>query len=245
MKKSILIAALLALVAAPAANATVQVWFDIVGSSSNAGLDPLGAVPGPGQRLDLLCDTSLSGRCDWVVRLMAANDTGNQAGWSLDLGVDPNSPGANKAEIKTFQYGGTSPFPDSSAPIINGGGGLLLSAGQSATPPLAAGYAPVVLAQFVLSKHKLVGDSNIHDILSQIGGGEFGGDDNGPYEMVAVGPNAPVAGQFRGAPWPYNFAPYNYNYQLPEAVIRITNVPEPATIGVLAIGVLALIRRRK
>lgn len=211
------------------------VWFEAMPTLPNS----TAGTSGPGMGLDLGCDITGGLRCEWLVTILYENFDGGAFGSSLDLGtLDPADDG--KFNIKTYNNGQNDlqVFPNPTA--TNVGGGLLIeNAGGSNLSPGGAPAGLYVIAQFVLSKNKLPGELNTSLIYAGIGASEFGGDDPAGfdfYEVISIGPNPPVIGYNLG-PWPYGAQP------LP--VITVRNVPEPATLGLIGLGVLALVRRRK
>lgn len=210
------------------------VWFEAVPNTPNASA----GTNGPGGTLELGCDISGGLRCDWLVTIQYQNFDGGAFSSSVDLGtINPDDLG--KFNIKQINLGANALQVTPNPFGTNVGNGQLLdNVGGS---NLSAGGAPAGLyniATFVLSKNKLPGELQTSLIFAGIGGTEFGGnDDGGFYETIAMGPNAPATG-FNPGPWPYAA-----DGALPVIVVR--NTPEPATLGLVGLGVLALARRRK
>lgn len=210
------------------------VWFTANAQTPNASA----GTSGPGQALELGCDVSGGLRCDWLVTILYQNNDGGAFGSSIDLGT--TAPGdLGKFTVKNITLGANALQAIPNPFGINLPGGQLLdNVGGS---NLAAQGAPAglyTIATFVLSKNKLPGELNTSLIYAGVGASEFGGnDDGGFYEVISIGPN-PANSGFNAGPWPYSV-----DGMAPSIVVR--NTPEPATLGLLGLGVLALARRRK
>lgn len=215
-------------------NAAGRVWFEATSSSTNGSvLSPAGAPT-----LELVMDVSQGLRADWVITVLYQTD-GGAGGWGLDVGTLATED-VGKFNIKNIQLANTALASILSTPSINNGNGLLITdAGGGNLTPGGAPAGIYTLMTFTLSKNKLPGELNTSLIYAGIGGAEFGGNDDGPYEVVQIGPNAPVVG--------YNPGPWGYGYGNPQAlpVIVVRNIPEPATFGLIGLGALVMLRRRK
>jgi hypothetical protein len=227
----------LGVVAALAANTygAGQVWYSATSTSASATV----GSSGPGQTLELGCDkTPGAAVCTWDVSLMYTTADGGQTGWALDLFAPAGSAAdfsvTNAVAVaNVISAGGTTP----GAPGVAFGGGIVDPrilwgdiSGFNAAPP--GGPGQYTLMTFTLTKGGL--DGAVHNLTAWIGGGAFGGNDD-PLtgaEIVQIGPNVPVDGSPTGI-------------ELPLPVITVTNIPEPATLSLLALGGIALIRRRK
>jgi hypothetical protein len=228
------LAAAATLTVATIANAAGRIWFDAVPVSTNAGvLTPPGSA-----KTDLVCDISLGLRCEWVVTIMYENFDGGATGSAVDFGTQtPEDQG--KFTIKNVQLASNalqvSPNPFT---INNADGRLLENVGGSNLTPGGANAGTYVIAQFTLSKNKLPGELQTSQLFAGVGGSEFGGNDPAGfdvYEVIQMGPNAPVPGYNAG--WP--------DFRMPLAVMNVVNVPEPATLGLIGLGMLLVVRRRK
>lgn len=210
------------------------VWFEAQAQTPNA----TAGTSGPGGTLDLGCDISGGLRCDWLVTIQYQNFDGGAFSASIDVGtLDPSDDG--KFNIKSIDIPASALIAIPQTPILNGpDGALITSAGGGNVTATGANAGLYTIATFVLSKNKLPGELQTSLIFARIGEAEFGGNDDGsPYEVVSVGPNAAGPGYGNFSPWPYG--------ALPGAVIVVRNTPEPATLGLIGLGVLALARRRK
>lgn len=213
------------------------VWMSAVPVSPNAGIDPL-VTPGPGVALSLICDKSV-GPCVWDITVTYSTLDGGQGGWSLDLWGDPSQPGkVNLTNVAVFigpgapsggttlgqpgaTFGGSFPDPN----VLWGDAG-----GFTGAPPAGAGSYTLMTFTMIKNPGSNIGD---YFIYPGIGLGVFGGNDTpGGGENVALGENPMVDGS----------GP-TLGMALP--IARIRNIPEPATMSLLALGGLALIRRRK
>lgn len=222
------VAVALALIAsAAAAKADSVAWF-----STAAPVAPAGGGPGaPGTRLDLTCDTSgPAGSCSWVITF-SVNSTGNKlGGWTAELGTAAG----NGVSVSNSAIAGGNPFGSNAAAGVGGTGNALLTGagGFTLTPPAAP--SSINLITFTLSRSYATGNLSVADIFFRTPASDsvvWTNGDVGDYEVVAVGPNAPQQGTEN-----------NNSFGLP--VIRITNVPEPTTLALLALGGIAALRRR-
>jgi hypothetical protein len=212
-------------------------WYEAVATSPNASV----VSQGQGQTLLLECD-KLVAPCTWNVTLKLNMLDGGAAGWALDLG-NTNTDKVSVANANVLVNAVAAAFQTPGT--IDNAGGILMQgqAGGNAT----GGGAPAGLYDlmtFTLSKGPGT-NLGVTDIFAAIGGAEFGGNDPGAppgggadvYEVIGVGPNAPRAGYSLGG------ASSGAYEALP--VISIRNIPEPATLSLLGLGALSLIRRRK
>lgn len=207
------------------------VWFDASPVTANAS----GGTAGPGQGLNLDCDVSAGLRCDWIVTVVYQTFDGGAAGWSLDLATD-------QVDLGKFAVKGQPNIPSSALTGVafpptglNQGTVLIDNIGGTNLTPGGAPAGMYVLFTFELSKNKLPGELNTSFVYAGVGPAEFGGNDPEGfdfYEVVQIGPNAPRPGYYNGG-----------LEALP--VITIRNTPEPATLGLIGLGVLAMARRRK
>ncbi|OWY73253.1 hypothetical protein B7486_02595 [cyanobacterium TDX16] len=205
-----------------------------------ASASPAGSVSHQGARgeaLELECDVNVAFTCTWDISGWYQNDDGGAFGWSLDVGIlDPSVFGkatVSNIEIPINEVTTISHLVGANEPngfLIHGAAGANLS-----------GPGPAIwnVLNFRVTKTKAMGDPQVLDIFSGVGFLEFGGNDPEGldfYEIIQIGPNSPAIGIYAGI-WPYG--------ALPLPVITVTNIPEPAAIGLFGSGILLLTRRRK
>ncbi len=255
MKKWILAVAALAIVGslASVASATNNVWFAANGSATCTGSATAGPTTGgiAGTRLNLSLNDSLgAGSCSWPIRLMLdyQGDGGDDGilGWALDLYT--NSP-ASKVSATFTAYQSTTAFPTTAeqppdnAALVPAGSHYILPSpatapgkGRSRTDGQFNPFGLYPLMDLVITKTKNLGDTNTADIYVRVGTGAWGVDDPSFSQSAGqfqFGPNAPTSEN--GAA--------GTQFALP--LIRIVNSPEPASLALLGLGALALIRRSR
>jgi len=212
---------------ATAANADSFVWYTAANTNGNGPASP-GAGGGQGQALNLSCDTSLASPCSWVITMRAALGAGGITGWSSDL----KTAAGNGVSASGPAIPAGSPFDNAQFPGTPGAGqSLLLSSRAQTFTPVQP--STLSLLTFTLTRSFAAGDLT----LATIQGGTaqsaqivWGNDTTGDYENVGFGPNP--AGS--GAEGTLGALP----------VINVQNVPEPTSLGLLALGAMAIIRRR-
>jgi hypothetical protein len=220
MKRTILS---LGVVAALAANTygAGSVWYSATSNGGTALVDQQGA---PGVQTKVSCGATGS----WAITVHYTLTDGGATSWALDhYGNTPFTTVGGLAVPSTgFAVGvnvGTNP---------NAGGELLKT--QSGQDLSASGVGP---GDFILETWTLSSSNCSGNVLAGIGGIEFGGNDPDgfdSYEVVGIGNNVPRPGFSLGSdPTAAELNP----------VIVIT--PEPTTLSLLALGALAMIRRRK
>lgn len=216
--------ALAILASAASVKADSFVWFSTPNTTGNGPGGPGGAQ---GSRLDLTCDTSgPNGSCSWTITVAANLGTGGILGWTMDMITAPGNGvsaanGTAGAAFPTLASGGV------------GGSGAALLVGARGQNNAGQAAGNVTLMTFVLSRSFNSGDLSVADIRAGAGADAtvvWANNTTGDYESVGFGPNAP-APAFEGTIG-----------ALP--VIRITNVPEPTTLALLALGGIAALRRR-
>jgi hypothetical protein len=213
------------MVVASTASAGQMVWFEATPLTTNAAVTTNGAS---GVSTVLECDISQGLRCEWAITMMVDTDIA-LFGWDAEL-VDNDSP-AGKTSVKSIDFTG-SPWGTAADFAVPGQApGPILHAGQSTFfSPFGPGMFPVM--NFVLSKNKQPGELNVSEIFAGASAVGFGwSDENLGFGEITWGENPIVDGA------PGSFAP--------NPVITIVNVPEPATLALLGLGALTLIRRRR
>jgi len=224
------VVALAVLASATMAQAASFAWFTAANTNGNGA----GAAGGAqGSRLDLTCDTSVAGSCSWVIT-MKMNYGAGLGGWNADLLTAPG----NGVSSSNGTIAASNPWQGANS-LANGGtggsGAALLSGAQGQTFSVLPG-GTVDMITFTLTRNFASGDLTTKDIfvkvpVSPVGVEWFNGND-GDYEFVSFGGNAPVQAVGGG----------EISVALP--VIRITSVPEPTTLALLALGGLAAFRRK-
>lgn len=236
--KILSLAAALSLAVNSMASAVGVVWFEAQAMTPNGTSDGLQG-DGLGRGLKVDCDVTQGLRCDWLVTVFYQNFDGGAFGWALDVGTLEDSDG--KLLIKEINVP-TSPLATTVDPgFLNNEleftpGSLILNA--NGNNPTGAPAGTYLLMQFVLSKNKRPGEFQQTSIYAGVGLSEFGGNDTGGgYELISIGGSQQFEGS-NGEFWPDNAL-------TDSPILVINNVPEPATIGLLGLGLLTLVRRRR
>jgi hypothetical protein len=217
------------LASATMANAASVVFYTATSGNAQSGITTQGsATPSPGLPLNLTCDTSgAPGSCSWVITMQAAIGPGGVLGWSSDLvtgagnGVSASAPAIVAGPFNNATAPGT---PGSGASLLLGSHGQTFSAVQPQT---------LSLLTFTLSRSFATGNLSVATINAGTAADAsvvWTNETTGDYESVGFAPNLPGSGQ------------EGTMGLLPSIII--TNTPEPASLGLLAIGAMALIRRR-
>lgn len=193
---------------------------------------------GIGEALQLECDLYAGAVCEWDVSVWYDNFDGGAISWGLDFGLlDP-------AQFNRFAVSNLLiPFNQITHLIgpyqINQPNGLLIdNATGGNIMPEGVGPALWEVMTFRLTQFNVLQNLGLASIHAGVSAGEFGGNDPQGftfYEIVTIGPNTPRIGVDYG-PWQYD--------HLPLPVITINNVPEPAALLFLVVGVFTLIRRK-
>jgi len=237
-KLAMVVVALAGLSVAQSASAVTQVWFQATGNNPSSLVTTQGA---PGGAPLLNCNVGAPGtRCEWTIQMLMtapAADAGITA-WSNDW----SSPNAPKVRVKSLTLN-TALFPFNPNPG-QAGTGQNLWVGATAGNTAGVDGAQALLATFVLSKIKPTVPSapQTWAAFTTVGANEWGCnafdatggavcDANSAYPLVAFGPNAPVLAQGGTI--------------VPLPVILGINTPEPATLSLVCLGALGLLRRRR
>ncbi|MCG8405553.1 MAG: PEP-CTERM sorting domain-containing protein [Phycisphaerales bacterium] len=211
------LALVLALAFTSKASAVNQIWFETAD----------GLNGGPGQVLELAIDTSGGPSVTNFDIVAKANI--DQTDW-LGFSIDLRGAAGDAGKLSASNWANASPFTQQNADGVGGDAPNLMTGGSHFNFIGGAGGA-IDLFTFTLTKNKNQGDTNISEIEFVVGALEFGQDDFvNPIPDFDVAGNGLIdgAGGTSGG-----------------TVIRITNVPEPATFALLGFGAIALIRRRR
>lgn len=218
-----LVAAMAALTLAPvAANASASVWFNYVSGSPEVTLLQNG---GPGQQL--LLEKPESGTASFTVEVrhntndtLVSNST-NLATLSGNIEV---------SDVSSFLPG---PLSGSGANQINGfgPGNILTAFGQSDFVGLPSGDDLLIgMITFNIDKSNNPGETEIV-IDGFIGANTWATNAGVGSDVVTFGSGPGTGGSQIGA--------------FGGTLATITNIPEPATLSLLGLGAVALIRRRR
>jgi hypothetical protein len=219
VSRSLVATALMALCVTASSQAIEQVWFVATPVTPGAEVTVQG---GPGVATVLNCPPPIQ-RCEWDITTTLLTNVPQTLGYAVDyLRNDAD------LEVKTFTFN-PAVYATTSGPFGQNQGDFLINdAGAFAGAPPAPGLT-IPLHTFRLSKDKTAPILPLYTVRAGIGGQEWA-DLNGNYSQVQFGSNAPIEGSDGSVA------------TLP--VITVTNIPEPATFGLLLVGALGLIRRR-
>lgn len=231
-----IIVSLAVLSAAAMAKADSQVWYTAANVNGDGTGGPSG---GAGQPLNLVCGAPAA--CSWVITMHIGYGANGPVGFSTDLATTEAGLSVNPVTPVGSQAGAPNPNnPWSGANSIYqpGTGGSLAALlvgtqGQASSGAVSGpGAATPVIFTLNLAAGTTQGIKAIN-AKSVLGNGvawvnsSFDG-----YEIVQYGNN------IAGPADPDGSQPAN-------AVISISNVPEPATLSLLAVGTLLALRRRR
>jgi PEP-CTERM motif len=227
---------LLVLGLASSANATSQYWFVATAApGTGASVDQNGA---PGVDTILRCEKIPGNVCDWTITMMfqVLAPEAPLAGWAVDLtsgaidgklGIVNGSFAYNANNTDWVQHPTLVPTTGFSpgAILLNANAANFGAGGSGGNNNLGN------LATFTLRK-VFVGSSTNPEFINAVTGGYESADVLGNYADIQMGGQPVVAGG--GA------AGSDLGFP-----IQIINFPEPATLSLLGLGALALIRRRR
>lgn len=226
----ILVVAIVGLAMASTAQAGVQVWFEATpaGGTAVPSVVTQGAAGG---NTALKCNkTGLTGNvtCAWDIVVKALIGAGPAStGYDVRLTGSANTLSVAGAPAPAY---GSNNYTSNSFPLTTGGG-YLIDGSQAAAAAGATGTQTLYSFRLVLTK--VATDTNPVSVSAENGPNAWGATD-GTSGSVQYGGNASGNGN-----------PHNLYGPGPVPVINITQTPEPATLGLIGLGVVALIRRRK
>jgi len=220
--------AMAVLASASMANAASFVWYTATPNNAQS----TGTPGAQGSALNLECNTEgAPGSCSWTVTMMVNTGSGGLVQHATDLRTAPgNGVAAAGAAIAAGQL-----FTGGDAAAGAGGTGAALLVGAHGST-FAAGGIPAnttfPVLTFTLTRQYNTGDLSAASIQAAASPDStwVWANNDGNYEMVAFGANAAIE------------ASEGVVAALP--VINIQNVPEPTSLGLLALGALAVVRRR-
>lgn len=232
MKRIALVVAALmvVLVAAPSANAAMDFWFT-VGGTTGGGVDVISQ--GPGAPL-VIEKPQGPGIWTFEIELWVVPTTTNIASFALDLSADSvqasasnNLVGSAFAGFESQDNGTNTPFPL----IVNDLGAASVFSTYSG-PAAVAG-------SFTITIDKMGPGADIYNFYAGPGNNGFG------YGVAPFNVQ-PTDGTFPTLAGLETLDGAQSDVLLTSSpVISIQNIPEPATIALLGLGGLALIRRRR
>jgi hypothetical protein len=233
-----MVAALVLFASVASAQAASQVWYSTPNINGNGA-----GVPGGlgGTALNLACDTTAAGSCSWVVTMHVSYLTGGPGSFAVNLAGADGQLAASNVVANGTQAGAasaTNPWSGANSLYQAGTGGVgaaLLTGTQGqkfGLGPVGAGEGTPVT--FTLNYNYTTGSLAIKTVSAIVApdpGLIFANNDFTDYDTVdfggQLGVYADQADQTPRGP-----------------VIRITGVPEPTSLALLALGGLVALRRR-
>ncbi|MCG8404992.1 MAG: hypothetical protein MI923_07330 [Phycisphaerales bacterium] len=213
MRAQVFLIAVLAFVSPANAN---QVWFETAD----------GLLGGPGQVLELTINTADSPTSTTFEIVAKANVT--ELGWG-GFGVDLFGDPADAGKLSASNWTNLSPFTQSGSNGVGGSAPDLMTGGFHLSFINGIASGEFDLFSFTLTKEKAQGDSNISEVEFVVGVVEFAqGDFLNPIASFDVAGNGVIFGDIGVSGG---------------TVIRITNIPEPATLPLFGFCAIAILRR--
>lgn len=228
MKKfNVFVATIALLAATTAASAVDTAWFSLEGGTV------LNSSQGPGAAL--VIEKNLD-TVTLTIGYNVSSGSGALAGWAIAI-TSQQTPGKSVSVDGFTRLGAGYNIPTGgNAPVsLSGGGTFDIGAGAIN----ADGTTGLVFTFELTIDGKT--DQSTTDIFGSFGTSEQVRSD-GVQWYGTVGPNAGSGGLGDPVGVVYGYAGTSFG-SLP--VISITNIPEPATLALLGLGVVALIRRRR
>lgn len=232
MKLKVLVVAFALLGATAVANAADNAWFSL--ESVSTGVT---ATWGSGQTLIIDKDSSAGLSVTLTIGYNVTAANGALSAWHIDL----NSPDAGLSVVGGSLTGlAANATSAEGAGSENAGGNLFTNFGQTF---IGANGSTGLVGTFQLTIEKQPGDPlTTRNIFGTFGVSTQADNVGTWYGFVGANPNATFGNALYGFNG-YDFGTYTTRPSLP--VITINNVPEPATLALLGLGVVCLIRRRK
>jgi len=232
-KNTIMIAATVAAFAlASVSQAATSVWFQL-GDAGTSGVTVANdnGTGGPGETL-LLDKPGEPGIYTFTVDMYASVTGPGLYSHNTTLSADGTVSASTLQNASPPSDGGFSIANTGTGAGIFGPGFILNNYGSGCFSGTGWALQNMYLGSITLTVDKT--DLGSVNVYAEVGNGSYGLNGGGFEQELYFGPNPSVSGQNAISPPAGEFA-----------VITITNLPEPATLSLLGLGAIALIRRRR